>query len=246
MKKFLLGLLALTITMTTFSDDKFGIGAGIGISDSIYKGSNEKAYFMPLLDINYGDLYAKGSTLGYNLYQDDVFAASLFVDPLAGFSINGANLATGYDGIDDRDFQIMFGLRLDAKTGFYGVKTGLSAQVGEHGAKAKASLFKPYNINDRLILIPSIYIKGYSGDYTDYYFGVTSEEARNNKNIDKDYTANAAYSVGVSFIADYKLTDNVALMAFLGIEQFSSEISDSPIIEDGVLYLIGVGAKYYF
>ncbi|WP_367172324.1 MipA/OmpV family protein [uncultured Cetobacterium sp.] len=35
-------------------------------------------------------------------------------------------------------------------------------------------------------------------------------------------------------------------MSFLGIEKFSSEISDSPIVESDVLFLMGVGAKYYF
>lgn len=246
MKKILFAFAALAISITTLAADKFGVGAGIGITDSIYKGTDTEAFPMPLMDINYGDLYVKGITVGYTVYRDDVFAASLFVNPLGGFAVDGADLAKGYDNIDDRDFQTMFGLRLDAKTGFYGIRTGLTAEVGEHGAEGKASLFKIYNVNDKLTLIPSVHVKGYSGDYTDYYFGVTSEEARNNSKIDREYKSNAAYSVGFNLAADYKLTDNVALMAFLGVERFSSEISDSPIVEDGVIYLVGAGAKYYF
>ena len=87
MKKILLGLLALTMSATLFAENKFGIGAGIGLSDSMYKGAEDKAYPMPLLDINYGDFYVKGVTVGYQFYQDDAFAASLFLDPLAGFAV---------------------------------------------------------------------------------------------------------------------------------------------------------------
>ncbi|MGL5176148.1 MAG: MipA/OmpV family protein [Cetobacterium sp.] len=246
MKKILLGLLALTMSATLFAENKFGIGAGIGLSDSMYKGAEDKAYPMPLLDINYGDFYVKGVTVGYQFYQDDAFAASLFLDPLAGFAVDGEDLKTGYNNIDDRKFQAMFGLRLDADTGFYGVRTGLTAQVGEHGGEGKISAFKAYKVDERLTVVPSVHVKGYNGEYTDYYFGVTSEEAARNSKIKGSYKANAAYSIGLNITADYRLTDNVALMAFLGVERFSSEVSDSPIVEDGVLYLVGVGAKYYF
>lgn len=265
MKKILTGLLALTLSATILAgnnseaemsdsiykgsnsaENKFGVGIGAGVSDSIYKGADDRVYPMPLLDINYYDFYIKGITVGYQFYKDDAFAASLFVDPLAGFAIDGADLARGYDNIDDRKFQAMFGIRLDADTGFYGVKTGLSAQVGEHGGEGKLSAFKAYRVDEKLTIVPSLHIKGYSGDYTDYYFGVTSGEANRNSKIDRAYKADAAYSVGLNLTADYRLTDNVALMAFLGVEKFSSEVSDSPIVEDGVLYLVGVGAKYYF
>ncbi|MGL4997696.1 MAG: MipA/OmpV family protein [Cetobacterium sp.] len=249
MKKLLMGLLALTISTTMFAEDKFGIGAGMGISDNMYKGAESKAYPMPLLDVNYGDLYIKGVTLGYEFYKDDTFAASLFLNPLAGFTVEGQDLESGYNKIDDREFGAMFGIRLDANTGFYGVRTGLSAQFGERGGEGKLSAFKAYKASERLTIVPSVHIKGYTKDYTDYYFGVTSEEARRvgNEKIEKAYEPNSAYSFGANIAADYKLTDSVALMAFLGVEKFSSEISDSPIVEDdGILYLVGIGAKYYF
>ncbi len=264
MKKILMGLLALTVSTTMLAEggsgaelvdsiykgsinsgNKFGLGVGMGVSNSIYKGADGRLYPIPLLDINYYDLYVKGATVGYQFYKNDAFAASLFVDPLAGFAVDGADLAKGYDNIDDRRFQTMFGIRLDADTGFYGVKTGLSAQIGKHGGEGRVAAFKAYRVDDKLTLVPSIHIKGYSGDYTDYYFGVSSDEARRNSNLNT-YKADTSYSIGFNLTADYRLTDNVALMAFLGVEKFSSEISDSPIVDDGVLYLVGVGAKYYF
>lgn len=246
MKKIILGLTALTMATTTLAENKYGVGLGLGVSDSIYKGADDRSYPMPLLDINYGDLYIKGITVGYNLYQNDALTTSIFVDPLAGFAVDGADLARGYDNIDDRKFQTMAGLRVDYKTGLYDIRTAASAQFGEHGAEGKISAFKIYSVTDKLILIPAIHIKGYTEDYTNYYFGVTSEEKNKNRNIKEAYSADAATSVGATLTADYKLNDKIALMAFAGFEKFSSEITDSPIVEDNTLFLVGAGAKYFF
>lgn len=247
MKKIIIGLFALTMSISALADNKYGIGIGVGVSDSIYKGANDKAYPIPLFDINYGNLYVKGATVGYDVYKNDMFAASLFIDPLAGFAVKGSDLGNGYDHIDDRKFQAMFGLRLDYKTPFYGIRTGALTQFGNHGAEGKLSVFKPYKVYDNFILVPSAHIRGYSGNYTDYYFGVTNSEANDNRNLkNREYDADTAYSVGINLTADYKLNDDLAFVAFLGVERFSSEISDSPIVEDSVLYLVGVGAKYYF
>ncbi|WP_297598760.1 MipA/OmpV family protein [uncultured Cetobacterium sp.] len=246
MKKIILGLVALSMATTTLAENRYGVGLGIGVSDSVYKGADDESYPMPLLDINYGDLYIKGITLGYKLYQNDLMVTSIFVNPLAGFAVDGADLAKGYDNIDDRKFQTMAGVRVDSHPIFYGVRLGALAQFGKHGAEAKLGAFRPYSVTDRLILVPAVHVKGYTQDYTDYYFGVTAEERDKNRNIKEEYTADAGYSVGATLTADYKLNDRMALMMFVGVEKFSDEIADSPIVEDNTLFLVGAGAKYFF
>lgn len=248
MKKLLIGLSTLALSLTAAASNKVGVGAALGYSDSIYKGAENEAYPIPLLDINYGNFYVKGIALGYTFYQDDAFAASLYLDPLGGFAVKGSDLGNGYNAIDDRDFQAMFGIRLDADTGIYGIRTGFTAQAGEEGAQVKLSAFRPYHVNSKLVLVPSIHIKGYSSDFSDYYFGVTSEEKNRSGNdkITNSYEADAAYSYGVNLTAEYSVSHNLSLVGFLGAEKFSDEISDSPIVEDEVLFLLGAGAKFYF
>nr|WP_307775265.1 MipA/OmpV family protein [uncultured Cetobacterium sp.] len=254
MKKALISLSALLLSLTSFASSDFGVGMGLGVSNSLYKGDDEKSSPVPVLNIDYGNLYIRGAadledkslSVGYTFYQDDMFAASLFVDPLSGFDVDGDDLSSGYNNIDDRKYQAMFGVRLDADTGINGVQTGFSAKAGKDGAEFKISAFRPTYINEKLILVPSVYMKGYTADYADYYFGVTSEEAKRNSKISKKYEADAAYSFGANLTAEYSLSDNLALLAFLGVEKFSSEITDSPIVDDDILYLMGIGAKYHF
>lgn len=249
MKKSILGIFALISTFSTlsFAENKIGIGASVGTSSKIYKKEDREYLPMPTMDIQYGRFYIKGGSIGVNLYNDDAFAVSLFVDPLTGFSAKGKDMKNGYKNIDDRDYQTMVGVKLDANTGINGIKTMLSLKGGEHGTVGKFSLYRPFKITDRLTLVPNIGMSGYSDDFTDYYFGISDSEARRSKfdNL-REYKANEAYSFDAGLIADYKLTEDIALTSFLGVNKFSDEIADSPIVENDVVYMISVGARYYF
>lgn len=247
MKKLLLGLGALLISTTLLAENRAGIGFVVGAYDGLYKGTSAKDHPnpMPLLDVDYGNFYIKGLTVGYELYRDDVFATSLFVDPFAGYKVEGKDLSSGYNKIDDRDFQAMFGARIDIDPNINNFRFGLLGQAGKEGAEFKASIYRPMYVTEKLVLVPSIHLSGYSSDYADYYFGVSANEATRSKEL-TEYKVDASYSYGANLTAEYGLTDNIALMAFLGIEKFDKEIADSPIIEDDFLYFVGFGAKYYF
>ena len=154
----------------------------------------------------------------------------------------------GYKNIDNRDFQVMAGLRADLNTGIAGIRTGASVQFGEHGSEAKISAFRPYALNSKFTLVPGIYVKGFSGDYSDYYFGVTSNEVNRSKTdkLTREYKADTAYSVGANLTAEYKYNEKFSLIGILGVEKFSSEITDSPIVNDDPLFIASIGAKYFF
>ncbi|MBC2855724.1 MAG: MipA/OmpV family protein [Cetobacterium sp.] len=232
------------------SETMFGVGIGVGVSNSLYKGVDDKGYPIPLLDIDYGNFYVKGLDIGYDLFQNDVLAFSIFMNPLTGFKVKGSDLETGYKDIDDRELQAMFGVHMGIDTKFENIKATISVSGGEHGSRGQLALFKPYSPTDNFILIPSAHINYYSADYTDYYFGVDSKETfkyrPSNVKLRNSYSPDAGYSLGLNLTGEYRLRDDIALMAFLGIEKFSDEISDSPLVENDVIYLMGVGAKYYF
>lgn len=245
MKKYLLSLMALAMSATTLAENKISIGAGVGVAEGPYKGL-EKTVPIPMVDVQFGNMYLKGIELGIKAYENDMFALSLFVDPLSGFSVKGSDLDAGYQNISDKDYQAMGGIKLDVNT-IYGMTAGFSAQYGEHGSEYAASLFKPFFAFDyNLIIVPSVHIIGYSDDYTDYYFGVTANEARNNVNINSAYTANASYSYGATLAIEYMLTNSISLAGFTGIEKYSDEVTNSPIVENDVAYILGIGAKYHF
>ncbi|MGL5949844.1 MAG: MipA/OmpV family protein, partial [Cetobacterium sp.] len=78
--------------------------------------------------------------------------------------------------------------------------------------------------------------------------GVTSEEVRRNSNdaLKSEYKADTAFSFGTTLTAEYKMTEKLSLVGILGVEKFSDEITDSPIVDKDPIFIASIGAKYFF
>lgn len=248
MKKQVLILIAgLMISRMSFgADTRYGLGVGIGAGSSIYKGGETKAYPVPMLDVNYKDFYIKGIEAGYRFYKNTPISLDVFLDPISGYGVKGNDLGKGYDNIDNRDPQAMIGLAINYNPEFEGAIVRASVMAGENGAKSRLSLIRPIIVDSTLTVVPGIHANFYSEDFVDYYFGVTTEEAIKNKNIDRSYSPNSAYSLGLGIALEKKLTDKISLMSFVSLEKFSDEITDSPIVDKSYILVAGVGAKYFF
>lgn len=245
MKKIILTLAALAIcsTATLAQENKFAIGAGVGASNHFFKGDNT-VLPLPFFDIRYDNFFMVGTNIGYDVISEDSVTLSLFVNPLDGFFIRSKDIDSDYDSIDDRKTQVAVGATVGYDLPFYDIKTLLSISGGERGAKSSAHILKPYRFDDKLTLIPSFSATFYTDDYTDYYFGVDHNELGGN--LTHTYSPDDAYSLGLSLAAEYYLNDRITLLAFLSADKFSSEVADSPLIDNDVVLKMGVGAKYSF
>ncbi|MGL6063477.1 MAG: MipA/OmpV family protein [Fusobacteriaceae bacterium] len=244
-KIYLIGAILTVSTVLMAEGNRIGVGAGVGYSTKMFKLEESKANALPLLDIEYNDIYIKGLTIGYNLHKNDNFTMSLFLDPMSGYAVKGKKMEAGYDKIEDRDTQAMFGAEVEINTGVRDVRTSISFQGGEEGGSGKWSLYRAFKA-EKFVIVPSVFVSYFTSDYTDYYFGVSSSEALKNKKINKSYDAEAATSVGVALAGEYNFNEKLSLMMFLGVERFSDEIKNSPIVENDVIFMGGLGAKYYF
>ena len=245
MKKIILTLAALAIcsTATLAQENKFAIGAGVGANNHFFKGDNIVSP-LPFFDIRYDNFFMIGTDIGYDVISEDSVTLSLFVNPLDGFFIRSKDMDSDYDSIDERKSQIAVGAIVSYDLPIYDITALLSVSGGERGAKSSARILKPYRFHDKLTLIPSLSATFYTSDYTDYYFGVDHDELGGN--LTHTYSPNDAYSLGLSLAAEYYLNDKITLLAFLSADKFSSEIADSPIIDNDTVLKMGVGAKYSF
>ncbi|MGL5122674.1 MAG: MipA/OmpV family protein [Fusobacteriaceae bacterium] len=244
-KILLVGAILAASTALMAEGNKFGVGTGIGYSTKIQKIDDSKAFALPLFDIEYNDFYIKGLSVGYNLYKNDDFTMSLFFDPLTGYAVKSKDMKEGYNKIEDRDAQAMFGAAAEINTGINEIRTAVSFQAGKDGGNGKWSIYRAFKA-DKFVIIPSIYTSYFTSDYTDYYFGVSSSEASKNKYINKSYNAGGAMSIGMALAGEYSFSEKLSIMMFLGVERFSDEIKNSPIVENDVILMTGLGAKYYF
>lgn len=234
----------------TKNHNRIGVGLGIGSSSKLFKKEDNSVMPLPLLDIRYDDFYVEGVNIGYHAYKNDLITMSIFLDPLAGFPVEGDDMKKGYKHIDDRETQAMLGVKADFRLSNIDILGSALVQAGENGSKARLSLFRVISM-DKFRVIPSAFISYYSADFTDYYFGVSHKEVVKNSGIagskiNSSYDADGAFSAGIKLTGDYAINDRLSLLIFLGAERFSDEIKDSPIVENSTVYSAGVGAKYFF
>ena len=225
------------------------IGIGYGETNKIYK-SDEKEHTLPFIDLEYDNFYLKGATVngfsfGYNVYKDDFYTLSFFVKPFGGYKMDGSDMDYGYRTIDDREYQVMGGAELSIYTGIYDVQMSTSLDYGKEGGNIALQFNRPYVVNSRITLIPSVNFAYFNSDYIDYYFGVDSHEAKN-KLAGRTYEGDSAYTIGLNVAGSYRLTDSFSVLGFVGVNKLSKEIKDSPIVENDILYYAGTGIVYVF
>lgn len=235
------------VVVATPSKNRLVVGAEFVSSEKLFKQEDDNMTVMPNLDITYGKFYIKGMQIGVKAYENDMMALSIFVDPIAGFPIEGGDMKDGYENIDDRDAMAMFGGKIDIKNMPMGIIPTISYKVGEEGGQGDIVIARPTLVGEKFVVTPSVMWAVYSGDMADYYFGVDEKEA-NRSTSDKleEYSADTSYMLGAKLACEYLFTENVSFTANAGVKQYSGDIKDSPIVENDVIMFVGAGAKYKF
>lgn len=224
------------------------IGIGYNSTSGIYKADKENGV-LPMIDFQYDDYFIKGASVngisfGRNVYEDDFYTLSLYVKPLGGYRISPSDMDDGYTSIDKRHHQVMGGAELSFYTGFYDTELSASIDYGKKGGNFVLQLTRPYFVNSKLVVIPSVNFAYFNSDYVDYYFGVDNNELGGK--LIKTYDGKSGYTFGVNLTGSYQLTDSFSILGFMGANRLSDDISDSPIVDDNMVYFIGTGITYRF
>lgn len=248
MKKIL--LVGFLISVLTYADDFQVQTVGIGAKyyNTMYKGDN-KIIPIPLINLKYNRFSLNGVRPNFTLYEESGFKFSAILDPLGGyfdgFTIKGKDMNNGFNNIDNRDSQIMYGLNMEFEFS-ENVFGNINYMFSKEGDRGEAYITYVDYLTDRLVILPTISAKYYSNDLVDYYFGVTKKEAELNKNIEKPYNGNNSFSIGASITAEYSITEQCMVSIFTGYEYFDKEISNSPLIDKEEQIYYGIGFRYSF
>lgn len=93
----------------------------------------------------------------------------------------------------------------------------------------------------RGFVVPAVRLLHMSPGYSNYYFGVSEQEATVTR---PSYRPGAATNVEVEVVMGYELTPRWLLKASIGLEHLDSAITTSPIIERDRLWSGSVGLAY--
>lgn len=225
------------------------IGIGYGVTTPIYH-NDKNSYILPIINLEYDNFFVTGASryglsLGYKLLEEDNYVLSLYGMPFGGYELKNSDMKDGYKGIEDRDTYIMGGAELTYYPGIYNLKTALAAEYGEKGGHFSLKVSRPYQVSNKLTLVPSLNYVYYDSNFMDYYFGIDSNEINNDK-IRETYSPNGGHRVEFGILGNYRINDTFSLMGFTGVTKLSSEISDSPIVDNDLIYIFGTGIIYTF
>lgn len=232
---------------------KTTVGLSVFSAKSPFQGVGTETDVIPMLGLEYKDFYVKGGEIRYSLFavgykvlKTEKLTLSAFINPFAGFEVDNDDLRDGYDEIESRDYQTEAGLKLQCKTDLWKIRASLYGVYGEEGGHWGANLERDWKLSDKFFLSSRLSFTQFTGNYSNYYFGVSQAEADRNAGINQAYDVHNSQSFGFDLTLRHKLTDDLSLLLFAGLEQMSNEVVDSPIVESDLLHRLGIGLFYRF
>lgn len=242
MKKLL--FFNLFLPSILLASNNFSLSLSSGVNNSVYKTKKQQnSYVLPTLDIQYNGFFIESSEIGYTFWGDETLSLSISSEFFAGYPIKGKDLKVGYQNIEKRKSQIMSGLSLDYKF-LEDNYLSLSRNFGKKGNKTSLNILRSVTLPHNFLFVPSIYGNIYSRDFSNYYFGITADEAKKNSLITAPYSVKETYAVGVSMALEKKLNKSFSVYTFGSYEVLSNTIKKSPIVKKDYFWTVGGGLKY--
>jgi outer membrane protein len=245
-------ILFIFISLFVYSKENFvKIGLGGFFRKDIYNFEDKHQFYpVPAVALEYESFYFIAPLeAGYHFYQNEDLRLTVY---------GRYNLFTGYDSDDfkdslknmyDRKDDLHIGLR---GRGFLGPTkltfTGfVSADVlnESNGTLAGLEAAQPVPLGKKTLMVPFINIQYLSQNYADYYFGITDSESAKLVNTDT-YMPDSSYKTSAGIKGYSNITDNTELIFSAEYNQYSNEVSDSPLTGGSSNFSLLFGLNYKF
>ena len=154
----------------------------------------------------------------------------------------GTSEASILSGLDDREWTLEAGPII----GWRGWPVHINFKtfteiLGRHDGLVSELSFSLPKEWSRGYFIPGVTLIHESKDYTDYYFGISPEEALPTR---PEYQAGAAFNTELGVRWGYAITNKWLLSGSLAYDILDDEISNSPIVDEDGLWSVNVGLAY--
>jgi outer membrane protein len=247
--KKVLALVLCSLALTGFAragEESFRlIGAGALVSQSPYRGVDNKV--SPLFSVVWdkGPFYVRGIEAGYKFYNEAPLTAKVIIAPrLMGYR---ASYSDALSGMDDRLWSVDGGIGVDwalpygkdMTLSFKAVNDLLSRHDGRAGEATLSKKFK----HRYLEVIPSLGVRVLSSELTDYYYGVEPSETRADRSA--YHPGHAVNYVGGIMLNSGFSRDWIVITRF-GVEALDAKIRKSPLVDENLLLSAMLGLTRRF
>lgn len=218
----------------------WGLGGGVSIGESPYKGYGSKVEPFPLVYFDDKWVHLLGTTIDLKIGNWDGVSVALrgrfnFGD---GYKQSDAPIL---NGMEDRNGAFWYGPALAWRSAF-GTFSGDYLLGGNKGERAGVDYSKTFEMGT-FSITPHVGVEWLSGKYVDYYYGVRPSEARPGRAA---YTGRASWNTSLGTRVDYNLTRHQRLLLDVGVSHFGGGITDSPLVGKRYVPDIRIGYTYQF
>ncbi|WP_374302205.1 MipA/OmpV family protein [Ferrovibrio sp.] len=206
------------------------LGAGAMMAPSYLGSDDYDVSAVPLIDLRYADrvFLSTRDGLGANLLRDGNFSAGPVLKYRFGRDQDDDDALRGLGDIDPAGEAGAFVKYSVAK-----LSMGAELRQGFGGHEAVIGelwLNRRFNLSERLDFNIGPKLTLASSDFTETYFGIDAGQAA--RSGYRRYDADGVFiSYGLNAALGYKLTRQVRLGAFAGVEQIGGDAADSPIVD---------------
>lgn len=219
----------------------WGIGVGVGVERTPYRGADADITPLPLLMYESRWLSVFGTTAALKL-------------PSAGpvsFRLKAQYSGDGYDSGDSDDLRFMherkggfwLGGSATWHTGFADLTAEYLTAAGQSdGQRFKLQIERGFK-QGAFQFTPRLAAKWADDKYVDYYYGVRRDEVVPNRPF---YQGKSSVNVELGLRVNYALAQNQSLFADVSASTLGSGIKDSPIVERSSEAAVRFGYLYRF
>ena len=236
------------LALLSFSPAQAGeltIGAMGAYASSPYKDYDDR--FLPIPLVSYEDerFFVRGAGAGVHIWKDATHELSVGLSYLPHEFDNGRTDDRRLKKLDNRHAGLNVDLLYQMKGEWGAASLKVSRDIIGNSDGFSGDLAYRYPlVYGKLSVNPGVGVVWESEKQLDYYYGVSDRESR--KSGLKSYDPGNGFSPYLSLNAGYALTENWSLTAGGKITFLSSEIKDSPMVDDSYRVEAFVGVAYSF
>lgn len=255
--------LSETSTIEAITEPAYGLWSLAGSAKvSQFKGVDTQYRPSLLIFGGYGPVFVEANRFGYNFFRDGTYFSSVIGNLRSHSSLTKEQIKQSDDlniyNLDERKTSLEAGIQIGRR--FDGGWIGRVAVLQDISATHKGQeieittyrrdSFKPFSNLNNIRLLTTFGLQAQSQELNDYYYGIDNDELASIGQ--KAYQANSGWSAELEMIATYDFSwqeggrKDWAAYAGLRHYQFNNTVSDSPIVENGLVQQYFVGLGTYF
>ncbi|GAA6152273.1 MipA/OmpV family protein [Pseudoteredinibacter isoporae] len=222
---------------------EFALGIMVANDQSLYVGGKDEVQPFPFIQARWGNFYFQGPSLGYVLYEDNAWSLTSSLS-LEGIGDSDRDKSRLLSDMPDFDSVVMgeIGVSHEADWGELSFSVGGDISGAHDGYTAELAYAFPISLGPVRVQ-PGIGVQWVSEEVNQYFYGVRQQYVRPDRAFYRP-DAGVNYSAGVTAIYPFMKRHSIIVNA--EYEAFSTEVTDSPIVDRDNTFSVGIGYVYRF